>query len=156
MFLSMMTILSSFCFSQTSKSFIKKRLDDPRAVYLDETFGVKGDGKHDDAPCIQRAIDTLYEKRQQGIVFIPRGKYRLGRTIYIWRGIRLIGYGKKRPVFILGENTPGYQQDDRRYIIQFCGSKPKADAEPPDASNTTFGSGIINIDMVIEKGNPGG
>lgn len=96
--------------SQNSgESIIQLRINDPEAVYLThENFKVAADGIGDDAPAIQAAIDLVQEKSGSGIVFIPEGTYRLGKTVYIWRGIRLIGYGEKRPIFKLGENTPGY------------------------------------------------
>ena len=38
---------------------------------------------------------------------MPEGRYRLTKTINVWPSIRLIGYGGKRPVFVLAANTPG-------------------------------------------------
>ena len=46
------------------------------------------------------------------VLFMPESTYRISKTIYISKGIRLIGYGKKRPVIILGETTPGFQEGD--------------------------------------------
>src|ERR1039458_5067630 len=46
----------------------------------------------------------------EGILFIPQGRYRVTRTIYVWPGVRLIGYGEQRPVFVLADKTPGFQQ----------------------------------------------
>ncbi len=92
-------------------SFYPMRLDDPKAVYLThEAFGVRGDGQSDDSGAIQAAIDRVQESTGEGIVFVPEGRYRVTRTIYVWPGIRVIGYGATRPVMVLGDNTPGFQE----------------------------------------------
>ena len=91
-------------------SIYESRPDDSSSVYLTpDRFNVKGDGIHDDTDGIQQAILTVQEKSGYGIVFIPEGTYRISRTIHIGTACRLIGYGIKRPVFILAENTPGFQ-----------------------------------------------
>ena len=81
-----------------AQSFYPVRLEDKAAVYLSETrFGVKGDGVSDDTDALQKAIDTVADTTHQGIVFIPQGHYRLTRTLYVWPGVRLIGYGAQPP-----------------------------------------------------------
>jgi len=142
------------------------RLDDPRAVYLTpDKFPVQGDGVADDSDALQQAIDKVQETTNQGILFLPSGRYRLTRTVYIWPGIRLIGFGKTRPVFVLGPNTPAFQNGPS-YMIFFAGRRPRKDfsarnpsdsenAKPPDASPGTFYSAISNIDIEIQDGNPG-
>jgi Pectate lyase superfamily protein/SMP-30/Gluconolactonase/LRE-like region len=105
-------------------SYYTIRLDDPRAVYLThDEFGVRGDGVADDTEAIQKAIDRVQEATGQGVLFIPEGRYRLTRTLYIWPGIRLIGYGAKRPVLVLGDHTPGFQNAPA-YMVFFAGSRP--------------------------------
>lgn len=137
-----------------SSSYYASRLEDPRAVYLtSENFSVKGDGVADDSTALQRAIDSVQEKRNQGIVFVPSGRYRLSRTIYIWPGIRLIGYGPRRPVFVLGARTPGFQAD-MSYMFFFAGARPHEGEKPPDANPGTFYSAISNADIEILEGNP--
>ena len=92
-------------------SYYSARLDDPKAIYLtQDNFPVKGDGVADDSAALQQAINTVQEKTNQGILFVPPGRYRLTKTIYIWPGIRLIGFGSARPSFVLAANTPGFQQ----------------------------------------------
>jgi sugar lactone lactonase YvrE len=152
------------------------RLADPAAVYLTaEEFHVAGDGKTDDSAAIQAAIDKVQEKKGEGIVFVPQGRYLLTRTIYLWPGVRLIGYGKERPVFVLGASTPGYQ-DGIAYMFFFAGARPRAGssrtsrafAPPPtppgvvpgsrsvpDANPGTFYSAMSNVDFEIEPGNSG-
>src|SRR5215510_10237558 len=83
---------------QTGTSAFTTRLDDPRAVHL---TGAVGDGKADDSAAIQAAIDKAGADREEGIVFIPEGRYRITRTIYVWPAVRVIGWGAKRPVFVL-------------------------------------------------------
>ena len=136
-------------------SFYLLRLDDPKAAYLTTNdFPVHADGVGDDADALQRAIDRVQETTHQGIVFIPEGTYRLGKTVQVWAGIRLIGYGAKRPVFVLGEKTPGYQGSTNKYMIHFVSDRPADDRPVRDANPGTFYSGISNIDMEILSGNP--
>ena len=77
----------------------------------------------DDSAAIQAAIDRAAE-HGEGIVFVPSGRYRLTRTIYVWPAVRVIGYGATRPVFVLADNTPGYQQG-LGYMFLFAGGKPR-------------------------------
>jgi sugar lactone lactonase YvrE len=136
-------------------SYYPARLDDARALYLTpDAFAVKGDGVADDSAGVQLALDTVHEKTNQGILFIPSGTYRLTKTIYIWPGIRLIGYGATRPRFVLAANTPGYQQGPA-YMFFFAGARPRGNAPPPDASPGTFYSALSNLDIEIQDGNPG-
>jgi len=129
-------------------SFYSVRLDDPQAVYLEP-----GDGSTDQTAAIQQAIDKVEQTTRQGIIFIPEGRYRLTNTVYVWPGIRLIGYGARRPVFVLPPNTPGYGDPDNvRYMIFFSGGHGNP---PRDASPGTFYSAISNIDIEIGDGNPG-
>ncbi len=156
------------------------RLDDPAAVYLTPAdFHVHGDGVADDSLAIQAAIDKLQETKGEGIVFIPQGSYRITRTIYIWPGIRVIGYGSQRPVFVLGKSTPGYQ-DGIAYMFFFAGARPRSEATTasrrprfnfhmpptppgvvppshavPDANPGTFYSAMSNVDFEIGPDNAG-
>ena len=109
-------------------SYYPVRLDDPKAVYLTgEHFPVRGDGANDDTDAIQQAIDQVQSTTNQGIVFIPAGRYRLSKTVNVWPGIRLIGYGATRPVLVLGENTSGFQdREHESYLVFFAGGRPGA------------------------------
>jgi hypothetical protein len=155
---------------RASSSYYTDRLDDAKAIYLTPVqFHVHGDGVSDDSDAIQQAINTVQDTTNQGILFIPSGRYRVTKTIYIWPGVRLIGYGKTRPVFVLGANTPGFQQGPA-YMLFFAGFRPgsvsaahgpggrafpPANATPPDASPGTFYSAMNNINIEIGEGNPG-
>jgi len=86
-------------------SYYPSRPDDPKAVYLTrEEFGTKADGVADDTLALQTAIDTIEARSGEGIVFVPSGRYRLTKTVYIWPGVRLIGYGITRPLFLLSDS----------------------------------------------------
>jgi sugar lactone lactonase YvrE len=136
-------------------SYYAARLDDPKAIYLTpDNFAVKGDGIADDSAVLQAAIDKVQEKTNQGILFIPSGRYRVTKTIYIWPGIRLIGFGATRPLLVLAANTAGFQHGPT-YMVFFAGARPSAGATVPDASPGTFYSAISNIDFDIQDGNPG-
>ena len=136
-------------------SYYSARLDDPKAIYLTpDNFPVKGDGVADDSAALQQAINTVQEKTNQGILFVPPGRYRLTKTIYIWPGIRLIGFGSARPSFVLAANTPGFQQEPA-YMVFFAGARPRANQPPPDATPGTFYSAMSNINIEIQDGNPG-
>ena len=152
--------------AQTS-SFYTTRLDDSKAVYLtSDAFDVKGDGAGDDTAAVQAAIDKVQETTGEGIVFVPSGRYRLTNTVYVWAGIRLIGYGATRPVFVLGANTPGYgDSNQQKYMVFFSGNRSgvgrggpadgRGTATPGDAGAGTFYSAMSNIDVEIGEGNRG-
>ena len=168
----LLLILASLTTSTFAASTYPTRLDDPEAVYLTpQEFRVHGAGQRDDSEAVQAAIDKLQSSKGEGIVFIPQGRYRISRTIYLWPGVRLIGYGPQRPVFVLGENTPGYQ-DGIAYMFFFAGARPRSGASPyhppptprgtvppirnvPDANPGTFYSAISNVDFEIGPGNSG-
>lgn len=152
-------------------SYYPVRLDDPQAVYLTkEQFHVHGDGIADDSAAVQAAIDKAEATHHEGVVFVPEGRYRITRTIYVWPGVRIIGFGAKRPVFVLADNTPGYQQG-LDYMFFFAGGRPgtgrhRSETHPPiegtvppnnivpDANPGTFYSAMSNVDFEIGNGNP--
>jgi sugar lactone lactonase YvrE len=136
-------------------SYYTLRPDDPRAVYFTkDAFGAQADGAGDDAEALQQAINRVQETTRAGVVFIPDGRYRLGKTVYVWTGIRLIGYGPKRPVFVLGRNTPGFQEGPGRYMVHFADNRPQPGGPIVDATEFTFYSGMSNIDFELQDGNP--
>lgn len=135
-------------------SFYPLRPEDSLAVYLEKgAFGVHADGIADDSDALQQAIDRVEATTHQGVVFIPDGRYRLGKTVHVWEGIRLIGYGPQRPVFVLGKDTPGFQEGAGKYMIFFADRKPADGAPVADASEFTFYSGMSNIDFELREGN---
>ena len=65
-------------------SYYPLRLEDARAIYLTRNnFAVKGDGVGDDTGVLQAAINKVHQTRNQGILFIPSGRYRIAKTVYI-------------------------------------------------------------------------
>src|SRR5712692_4559654 len=148
-------------------SYYSSRPDDAKAVSLTrEQFSFRGDGVADDTNSIQQAINRVQETQGQGIVFVPSGRYRLTKTVYIWPGIRVIGYGSTRPTLVLGPNTTGFQKGPA-YMVFFAGGRPgytpkfhqrprsHDDNVPEDASPATFYSALSNLDFEIQDGNPG-
>ena len=159
----------------SAQSYYPLRLDDPKAVYLTpENFPVHGDGTTDDTEALQSAINKVQETTGEGIVFLPSGRYRLTATVYVWGGIRVIGFGPRRPVLMLGENTPGYNdKTQEKYMVFFSGNRlgprpagapataPNVNpgggrpAAPRDANAGTFYSAMSNVDIEIGDGNAG-
>ncbi|HEX4064414.1 MAG TPA: glycosyl hydrolase family 28-related protein [Acidobacteriaceae bacterium] len=158
-------------------SYYPVRLNDAEAVYLTpDHFSVHADGVSDDSAALQAAIDGEEQAQGEGIVFVPEGRYRITRTIYVWPGIRIIGYGAHRPVFVLADHTPGYEQG-LGYMFFFAGGRPdsihahwhsprRADQPPtegtvppnntiPDANPGTFYSAMSNVDFEMGAGNAG-
>ena len=131
------------------------RPDDAQAVYLTRhDFGAMGDGEADDSNALQHAIDRVQETTHHGVVFVPEGRYRLTRTIRVWAGVRLIGYGSRRPVFVLSPNTPGFQAGTDQYMLWFTDERTPEGQPIADASEFTFFSAVSNVDFEIGEGNP--
>lgn len=162
-------ILGAITLPLNGASYYPSRPDDPKAQYLTpDRYPVRGDGQADDSQAVQAAIDRVQETTGEGILFVPPGRYRITRTIYVWPGIRLIGYGEKRPVFLLADNTPGFQQG-MGTLFFFAGFRPQSARRfrlpppPPgtvplnpniaDANSGTFYSAMSNIDFEIGDGN---
>lgn len=167
-----LTLLAGLCAAaapaSASTSYYRTAPQDPRAVTV---AGVR-DGRADDTTALQGAIDAAAAKGGGGIVFVPSGRYRISRTIFLWPGVRVFGVGKTRPVIVLGDATPGFQQGLANMVI-FAGAKPGAvdtaaayrtPFPPPgsvpfnpaiaDANPGTFYPALSNVDFVIGKGNP--
>ena len=93
------TIYAQF---KAGRSVYTQRIDDIEAVYFTpENFPIKPDGKTDISEQLQSVIYQLKKEKNFGIVFIPEGNYLISKTIYVPAAIRLIGYGKRRPLIIL-------------------------------------------------------
>lgn len=153
------------CPAAFAASVITTRLDDPKAIY------VQGPSSTDSSAELQAAIDRASGTGREGIVFVPEGRYTIARTVYLWPGVRLIGYGAARPVFVLPTNTPGFQKG-MGVMVMFTGLTPHEHpragdriAFPPpgsvppndevaDANPNTFYSAVSNIDFEIGEGNP--
>jgi Pectate lyase superfamily protein/SMP-30/Gluconolactonase/LRE-like region len=164
------TLLSALMFYLCSAAFpasvITTRPDDSKAIYLDSAAA-----SADSSAALQAAIDKAAGGGREGIVFVPADRYMLTRTIYVWPGVRLIGYGATRPVFVLPPQTPGFQRG-MGVMVMFTGLAPNEPSRaggriafsppgsiPPndhvaDANPNTFYSAMTNIDFEIGDGNP--
>lgn len=142
-------------------SVYTQRPEDPEAFYFTpDRYPITNDGKTDVSDVLQQAINNLKEEKNFGILFIPEGNYKISRTIYIPSAIRLIGYGKKRPEFILARNSPGFQQEKPNdkgkasYMFWFTRNPVLSEDNISDANAGTFYSAMSNINLRIEDGNP--
>ncbi|MDR1171580.1 MAG: SMP-30/gluconolactonase/LRE family protein [Bacteroidales bacterium] len=141
--------------AQDGASVYRQKPGDREAFY----FPVS-DGKKDVSRELQEAINRVKKEYGFGIVFIPEGVYRISQTIYIPRAIRLIGYGKERPLIVLAKNSPGFRQEvpgDKgraSYMFWFVNSVPEEGRQVADAGASTFYSAMSNINLKIEDGNP--
>lgn len=140
------------------------RPDDPSAVVVQGA----GDGRTDDSDAIQRALDSASDKNGHGIVFLPSGRYRITRTLVVPIGVRVFGTGRTRPVILLADDTPGFQQGVSTMIV-FSGGDQYSVGDVPvpvptvvprdkkvrDANSATFYSSMSNVDIEIGRGNEG-
>jgi hypothetical protein len=138
--------------------------NEPRAI----TVKGVGDGRADDSAAIQQAIDAAAEGGHGGVVFLPSGRYRISRTIFVKSAVRVFGVGPTRPEIILGDNTPGYGSGVAA-MVAFTGEDQyrvgKAPVPPPtsvpfdpniwDATSSTFYSALSNVNFRIGAGNSG-
>ena len=144
-----------------TESVYQDILNDPEAVYFTpQNFSITADGRTDVSDELQKAIDLIKTEKNFGILFIPAGKYRISKTIYIPKAVRLIGYGRERPLIFLAENSPGYQkpvESDKgraNYMFWFTSGTVDEGESPRDAGAGTFYSAISNINLKINDGNP--
>ena len=143
------------------ESIYLSKINDPEALYFTpENFDITADGKTDVSEALQKAINQIKNEKNFGILFIPEGRYKISKTIYIPKAIRLIGYGKKRPLIFLAKKSSGFQQpveSDKgkaSYMFWFTSSVVEEGRSPRDAGAGTFYSAISNINLKIEDGNP--
>ncbi len=151
-----MRLLCLLCIalSASAASVFTTQPDDPQAIVV----------SGNDGPAVQAAIDkAAASNTREGIVFVPSGRYTFAQTVFVWPGIRLFGIGPRRPVFVLPDNTPGFQKG-LGVMVMFTGGKPGQVPVPPqgavppnpdipDANSGTFYSAMSNIDFEIGDGN---
>lgn len=154
------------------ESVYQEKFDDSSGLYFtEEEFPELAQAKEDVSRVLQGAIDRLVEEQCYGILYIPEGEYPMKDMVRIPPSVRLIGYGRKRPVFVLPAGTAGYEgvaePDDNpmrafmggypgaKYMFWFIGDRDTGKEEPKDANAATFYSAISNIDFRIEDNNPG-
>ncbi|UYY59184.1 glycosyl hydrolase family 28-related protein [Sphingomonas sp. S2-65] len=147
-----------------STSVYRSAPNDPRAI----TVKGVGDGRADDSAAIQQAIDAAAVGGHGGVVFLPSGRYRISRTIFVRSAVRVFGVGPTRPEIVLGDNSAGFGSGVAA-MISFTGEDQyrvgKAPVPPPtsvpfdsaifDATSSTFYSALSNVDFRIGAGNAG-
>ena len=140
-------------------------------VFGSPGFAAHGDGVGDDTAALQAAVDEASRRGIAnklgdilggvrdfphgdggGVVLVPAGTYRLSAPIDVWDSVRIVGYGAQRPVFVLGPNTPGYATSTPRDLFSF--RRRPVGGPVTYANNDTFGSGLVNLDIRVEPGNP--
>ena len=149
-------LMAAFCSYDAfaGSSVYTLKFNDPKGVFFtEEEFGIRADGKFDVSDALQAAVNRIKEERGFGTLYLPEGKYRISRTIYVPGSIRIVGYGKSRPEIVLEKNTPGFDKEQTS-MMWFTGGIVTDPSRVVDASAGTFYSGISNVDFRIGKGNP--
>ncbi|MGO8676137.1 MAG: glycosyl hydrolase family 28-related protein [Limisphaerales bacterium] len=156
-------VILSFALPAEAASYYTQRLEDPKAAY------VTSPGSGDATALLQEAVNRVQQTTGQGIVLLAEGRYQVTNTLFIWPGVRLIGYGEKRPVVVLPADTPGFQDPSHEKVMFFfAGARPgfgrgrqrnpeaaNSNATVPDANPGTFYSALANVDIEIGDGNSG-
>ncbi len=147
-----------------SPSVYRSAPGDPRAI----TVKGVGDGRADDSAAIQQAIDAAAAGGHGGIVFLPSGRYRISRTIFVRTAVRIFGVGPTRPEIVLADDSAGFGSGVAA-MVSFTGEDQyrvgKAPVPPRtsvpfdpsifDATSSTFYSAVSNVDFRIGTGNAG-
>ena len=157
----LIVILAGGIQAQNPRSVFTDRPVDTAAIYFTpEYFPIKADGSADVSDALQEALNAAKHKESGcGILFVPEGVYKLSKTIYVPAGVRLIGYGAKRPVFVLTKNAPGFREETSetnkgKYLFWFISGNYRPGRPVTDANAGTFYSSLMNADIRIEDGNP--
>ena len=140
--------------------------EDAKAI----TVQAVGDGQADDTSAIQTALDSAATRGAGSIVYLPSGRYRITRTLVVSPGTRVFGVGATRPILLLSDNTPGFQEGVKNMVIYAGNDRGRESpfGPPPfpppgsvpfdptigDANPGTFYSAMGNIDFEIGEGNP--
>ena len=143
------------------QSVYRLRPADRRAVYFTpDQYKITADGRTDVSDALQSAIRAVKTRYNFGVVLIPQGEYLITKTIYIPTAVRLIGYGKTRPLFVLAPHSPDFQKADSadkgqaHYMFWFVNNLSEPGAPIHDAGASTFYSALSNINLRIADGNP--
>ena len=101
MFLANITLLA--CLAPTAPA-AEEEFVGPFASWLDvrRDFGAAGDGKTDDTPALQRALDEIREHKRASVLYLPSGTYRLTRTLTTARKAH-----QDNMVTVVGEDPAG-------------------------------------------------
>ncbi|WMJ89203.1 glycosyl hydrolase family 28-related protein [Anaerocolumna sp. MB42-C2] len=144
----------------TYRSIYQSCLEDEKVEVVTVNDGQELEpGKIDISDKLQNTLYHVKQKYGYGIVMLQEGDYYINKTIYIPRGIRLFGFGIKRPKITLIKNAAGFRLDREhtiktaKYMCWFTANMPEKDEEVKDANPGTFYSALSNIDFAIESGN---
>ncbi len=146
--------------SKSTSVYTQRPIDKEAIYFTPDNYDIRNDGTIDVSDALQQALNDVKKKYNFGIVFMPEGKYKISKTIYIPKAVRLIGYGKKRPMIFLAPNSLGYQKEVENdkgranYMFWFTSAIVEPNTTPRDANAGTFYSAISNIDLEIKSGNP--
>ena len=138
------------------KSYYEERPNDSQAVYFETPYS---DGSQDVSETLQDAINAVVKKAGYGVLFVPSGTYLLTRTIYIPKAVRVIGYGKTRPEFVLKDNAPDFDKPNQnakggfRSLFWFVNDVVEKMDETHDANPGTFYSAMSNVNVCLGEGN---
>jgi hypothetical protein len=117
-------------------------------------YGARGDGRADDTGALQRAID------ENEIVFLPKGCYRLTRTLQLRPATKLIGLGQHLSILVAtGEATFDSDGDlpvlvrtadsaDAETVLAFLGMHSTSDA--PDVQALHWRCGGRSVFRAVE------
>lgn len=112
-------------------------------------YSARGDAVHDDAPAINRALAAAAGRvasGQRGVVFLPKGVYRLGATLQVAQGVALVGIAHRLCVLLPARGWPG-EGEEVLPLVHLHG--------PPSASADDLpGSTLANIMMATFKHTP--
>lgn len=155
------------------ESVYQTKFEDPMGIFFtEEEFPELKTASDDVSGILQAAIDKVVAEQSYGILYIPEGEYRMKNMVKIPPAVRLIGYGRKRPLFILPAGTEGYEglrvvgepkmtassgngYPGANYMFWFIGEKDTHKEDVRDANAGTFYSALTNINFKIEENNPG-
>ncbi|NJK87070.1 MAG: gluconolaconase, partial [Bacteroidales bacterium] len=147
---------NSILFSQApSPSVYTSKVEDDQAVYFTmDNFDIRNDGSMDISEELQKAIRKVNEKTGFGILFIPEGTYQITKTIMIPKGVRVIGYGKTRPVFVLKKTLPDFRKVNRNTCsgLRIILDRKNGNLQMPIRELFTVQSPMLILEF--EDGNP--
>ena len=159
---------------KSSRSVYTSMPTDPTAVVLgSEEFPAHGDGTGDDTAAIQAAIDEASRRGGEnwlgnivggargvdvgdggGLVFVPEGTYRITERINIHASVRIVGFGASRPTFYVAPSTPAFAHEPE-FVFAAVRRPWSEDGPITFGNNDTFGTGLVNVDIAVDEGNPG-
>jgi hypothetical protein len=131
-------------------------------------YNAKGDGTADDSASIQRAID------EHDTVLLPKGQYRITRTIRLRPGTRLVGVAQHLSLLVVRDASGDFADPTRsrpiietaddaqaRTVLAFCGLNVPKEVLGVDAINWRAGRNSIvrsvlfaNRPLTNDKGAP--